>query len=96
MAITTTSAGVSVAAAAGSADPVILDYRLGWPNSASDGMVNHPIPLTAAIVTTFLSLSSCRSGSTIGTHLAWVSSNLCNTGLHQGSTVGQASAIATV
>ena len=96
--IATTSTGVSAAIAAGSADPLVLGWgcRLSWPNSASDGMVNRPIPQGVAVVTQFSSLASCRGGGTIGTHLAWVSLNLCRTGSCQGSTVGQAVAINAV
>ena len=49
--IATTSTSVSVATAAGSADPLVLGCRLSWPNSASDGMVNRPIPQSVAVVT---------------------------------------------
>ena len=56
--IATTSTGVSVAAAGGSADPLVLGCRLSWPNSASNGMVNRPIPQVVAIAMTFSSLAS--------------------------------------
>ena len=44
VAIATTSTSVSIAATAGTADPLVLGCWLSWPNSTSDGMVNHPIP----------------------------------------------------
>ena len=98
MVIATTSTAVSAAIAAGSADPLVLGSgcRLSWPNSASDGMVNRPIPRAVAVATQFSSLASHRGGRTIGTHLAWVSLNLCRTGLCQGSTAGRAVAIDVV
>ena len=61
MAIATTFiAGISIAVAASSADPLVVSCRLGWPNSTSNDMVNQPILLVVVVLMTFCHLSLAK------------------------------------
>jgi hypothetical protein len=70
----------SVAIGTASWAPLLMVSRLSCPNSASNGMVNPPVPL-AVDVALSSTLITQRDGGMIGTHLMWVSSNLCITGV---------------